>query len=176
MQTRKVLESLLTMIQSKNPYIASHIVRIFGRKSRSHRTLGSHQIQVFCHWSEQLVGQEARRELKESLAHVLGAEASPEAAPTVDKHRPSHHTIAGLPCHSPSFKVSINMFPSSLWSRRCKPYQKLTTVARENSAGANRLNRCIGAGWLWHWLWRADGNPTSDRLWRAVANPALDRI
>jgi predicted RNase H-like HicB family nuclease len=33
-----------------------------------------------------LVSREARRELKEALALVLGAEASPEAALTIDKH------------------------------------------------------------------------------------------
>jgi hypothetical protein len=61
-----------------------------------------------------LVGREARRELKEALAHVLGAKASLEAALTVDKHRPSCLTIVGLRCYSPSIKVSINTFPSSL--------------------------------------------------------------
>jgi hypothetical protein len=61
-----------------------------------------------------LVGREARRELKEALAHVLGAEASLEAALTINKHRPSHLTVAGLRCRSPPIKVSINMFPSSL--------------------------------------------------------------
>jgi hypothetical protein len=108
-------------------------VWIFGRKSRTRRTLGSHQIRVFRHRSEQLVGREARRELKEALAHVLGAEASPEAALTIDKHRPSRLTIVGLHCRSPPIKVSINTFPSSMWSCRSKPYRKLTTVAQENS-------------------------------------------
>jgi hypothetical protein len=61
-----------------------------------------------------LVGREARREVEEALAHVLGAEASPEAALTVDKHQPSHLIIAGLRCRSPPIKVSINTFPSSL--------------------------------------------------------------
>jgi hypothetical protein len=61
-----------------------------------------------------LVGREARRELKETLAHVLGAEASLEAALTVNKHRPSRLTIARLRCRSPPIKVSINTFPSSL--------------------------------------------------------------
>jgi hypothetical protein len=60
-------------------------VRIFSRKLRTRRTLGSHQIRVFYRRSEQLVGREARRELKEALAHVLGAEVSPEAALTIDK-------------------------------------------------------------------------------------------
>jgi hypothetical protein len=113
--------------------MASHIVRIFGGKSRTHRTLGSHQIRVFHHRSEQLIGRETRRELKEAFTHVLGAEASPEAALTIDKHRPSRLTVAGLRCRSPLIKVSINTFPSSLWSRRSKPHQKSTTVARENS-------------------------------------------
>jgi hypothetical protein len=61
-----------------------------------------------------LVNREARRELKEALAHILGAEASPEVALTIDKHRPSHLTVAGLRCRSPLIKVSINMFPSSM--------------------------------------------------------------
>jgi hypothetical protein len=61
-----------------------------------------------------LVDRDARRELKEALVHILGAEASPEAALTVDQHRPSHLTIAELRCRSPSIKVSINTFPSSL--------------------------------------------------------------
>jgi hypothetical protein len=162
-------------------------VQIFGRKTRTCRTLGSHQIRVFRRRSEQLVGREARRELNEALAHVLGAEASPKAALTVDKHRPSCHTIAGLRCRSPPIKVSINTFPSSLWSRRSKSYRKPTTVARENSnssepprsaathrcereptsppAGASRINRRISAGWFLHRLWSAaDGNLMSDRI------------
>jgi hypothetical protein len=61
-----------------------------------------------------LVNQEARRELKEALAHVLGAKASPNAALTIDKHRPSRLTVARLRCHSPPIKVSINTFLSSL--------------------------------------------------------------
>jgi hypothetical protein len=61
-----------------------------------------------------LVGREARRELKEALAHVLRVEASPEAALTVDKHRPSRLTVAELRCRSPPIKVSINTFPSLL--------------------------------------------------------------
>jgi hypothetical protein len=142
-----------------------HIVRIFSRKSRTHRTLASPQIWVFHRWSEQLVGREARRELEEALAHVLGAEASSEAALTVDKHRLSRLTIVGLRCRSPLIKVSINTFPSSLWSRRSKPHRKQTTVAWENSnsgkppcsavtcrerepapppAGASHLSRRIG--------------------------------
>jgi hypothetical protein len=108
-------------------------VWIFGRKSRTHQTLGSHQIWVIHRRSKQLVGREARRELEEALAHVLGAKASPEAALTVAKHRPSCITVAGLRCRSPPIKVSLNMFPSSLWSRRSKPHRKSNIVARENS-------------------------------------------
>jgi hypothetical protein len=92
-------------------------VRIFSRKSRTRRTLCRHQIWVFRCRSEQLVGQEGRRELKLALVHILGAEASPEATLTIDKHRPSHLTVAGLRCRSPSIKVSINTFPSSPWAR-----------------------------------------------------------
>jgi hypothetical protein len=108
-------------------------VRIFGHKSRTSWTLGSHQIRVFHCRSEQLVGREARRELEEALAHVLGAEASPEAALTIVKHRPIRLTVAGLSCRSPPIKVSMNTCPLSLWSHRSKPHQKLTTVAWENS-------------------------------------------
>jgi hypothetical protein len=61
-----------------------------------------------------LVDREARRELEEALAHVLRAEASPEAALTIDNHRPSRLTVARLCCGSPTIKVSINTFPSSL--------------------------------------------------------------
>jgi hypothetical protein len=61
-----------------------------------------------------LVGREARREREEALAHVLGADASPEAALTIDKHRSSHLTVAGLCCLSLPIKVSINTFPSLL--------------------------------------------------------------
>jgi hypothetical protein len=108
-------------------------VRFVGRKSRTRRTLGRHQIRVFHRQSEQLVDREARRELEEALAHVLGAEASSEAALTVDKHWPSRLTVAWLRCYSPPIKASINTFPSLLWSRRSKPHKKLTTVAQENS-------------------------------------------
>jgi hypothetical protein len=61
-----------------------------------------------------LVGQEARRELEEALAHVLGAEASLEATLTVGKHWLIRLTVAGLHCRFPPIKVSINTFPSSL--------------------------------------------------------------
>jgi hypothetical protein len=198
MQTRKVLESLPTMILSKNPlYSVAYSVN-FQPQVKNHWTLGSHQIWVFHRRSEQLVSQKARRELKEALAHILRAEPSPEAAPTVDKHQLSCLTVARLHCRSPSIKVSINTFPSSLWSRSSKPYRKLISVARENSnssepprtaatcrcerepmpppAGASHLSRWIGAEWLLHRLWRADGNPASDRLWRVDGNPASDRI
>jgi hypothetical protein len=60
------------------------------------------------------VGQGARRELEEALAHILGAEDSPEAALTVAKHRVSRLTIAGPRSRSPLIKVSIIKFPSSL--------------------------------------------------------------
>jgi hypothetical protein len=141
-------------------------VWIFGCKTTTHQTLGSHQIQVFRCRSEQLVGREARRELEEALAHVLGAEALPKATLTINKHRPSHLTVAGLRCRSLSIKVSINTLPLSLWLRRRKPHKKPTTMARENLnsgeppcsavphrrehepapplAGASRLNRRIG--------------------------------
>jgi hypothetical protein len=110
-----------------------YIVQIFGRNSRTRRTLGSHQIRVLGRWSEQLVGREDRRELEEALPHVLRAEASLEATLTVAKHRPSRLTVVGLRCRSLPIKVSINTFPSSLWSRRSKPHRKPTTVAQENS-------------------------------------------
>jgi hypothetical protein len=164
----------------------SHVVWIFGCKTRTRRTLGSHQIRVFHCRLEQLVDREARMELKEALAHILRAEASPEAALTVDKHRPSRLTVAGLRCRSPPIKVSINTFPLSLWSRRSKPYRKPTTVARENLnsgepprstamrriehapapplTGASCLNRRINVRWLLHQLWRVHGNPVSDRI------------
>jgi hypothetical protein len=61
-----------------------------------------------------LVGREARREFKEASAHVLGAEASPEAALTISKHWPSQLTIAGLYYRSPPNNVSIITVPSSL--------------------------------------------------------------
>jgi hypothetical protein len=108
-------------------------VQIFGCKSRTRRTLGSHQIWVFRCRSEQLNGREARRELEEASVYVPGVEASPEAALTITKHRPSCLTIAGLRCHPPPIKVSLIKFLSSLCSRRSKPHQKPTTVAQENS-------------------------------------------
>jgi hypothetical protein len=108
------------------------IVRIFGRRSWTCRTLGSHQIRVLRRRSEQLIGREARRELEEASVHVLAAEASPEAALTVTKHRPSPLTIAGLRCRPLLIKVSLIKFASSLWSRRSKPHQKPTIVARED--------------------------------------------
>jgi hypothetical protein len=144
----------------------SPIVRIFGRKSRTRWTLGSHQIWVFHRRSEQLIGREARREFEEASAHVVGAEASPEAVLTITKHRPSHLTVVGLRSRPLPIKISLIKFHSSLWSRRVKPHRKPTTVAWENSnsgepprsavtrrcerkptppsAGANRLNRRIG--------------------------------
>jgi hypothetical protein len=139
-----------------------HIVRIFSRKSRTRRTRGSHQIQVFHRWSEQLVSREARRELKEALAHVLGAEASPEAALTIDKHRPSCLTIVALRCCSPPIKVNINMFPSSLWSRRSKPHRNPTTIARDHSNSGE-------PPWAWASAAPSRSQPSqaSDRWWMA---------
>jgi hypothetical protein len=129
----------------KTPIYSTAYSANFWPQVKNPWTLGSHQIRVFCHliWvfyrrSEQLVGREARRELEQALAHVLGAEASPEAALTVAKHWPSRLTVAGLRRRSPPIKVSINTLPLSLWSRRSKPHRKLTTVAREN------LNLCNG--------------------------------
>jgi hypothetical protein len=46
--------------------------------------------------------------------HVLGAEASAEAALTVTKHRPSRLTVAGLRYCPQPIKVSLIEFPSSL--------------------------------------------------------------
>jgi hypothetical protein len=117
--------------------------RSFSRKSRTCRTLGSHQIWVFRHRSEQLVGREAKREYEEASMHILVAEASPEAAITVAKHWPSCLTVARLRCRSPSIKVSIITFPSSLWSRRSKPHRKPTTVARENSNSSELLRSAV---------------------------------
>jgi hypothetical protein len=54
------------------------MVWIFARKSRTHRTLISHQIWVFCRRLEQLAGEEARREHKEASAHTLEVRAPPE--------------------------------------------------------------------------------------------------
>jgi hypothetical protein len=107
-------------------------VWIFSRKSRTRWTLGSHQIWVFHRCSEQLIGREARRDLEEASVHVLGAEASPEAALTITKHWPSCLTVARLRCRPLPIKVSIIKFRSSLWSRRSKPHREPTTVAREN--------------------------------------------
>jgi hypothetical protein len=107
-------------------------VRIFSCKSRTRRTLGSHQIWVFHRHSEQLIGREAGRELEQASTHVLGAKASPDATLTA-KHRSSCLTVAGLRYRPPPIKVSIIKFPSSLWSHRSKPHRKPTTVARENS-------------------------------------------
>jgi hypothetical protein len=54
------------------------MVWIFAHKSRTHRTLGSHQIQFFHRRLEQLVGEEARREHKEASPHALEVKAPPE--------------------------------------------------------------------------------------------------
>jgi hypothetical protein len=61
-----------------------------------------------------LVSQEVRRELKEALAHVLGAEASLEAALTIAKYWLGRLIVAELYCHSALIKVSIITFPSSM--------------------------------------------------------------
>jgi hypothetical protein len=123
------------------------------------------KFEFFLRHSEQLIGREARRELEEASAHILGAKASPEAALTITNQRSSRLTVAGLHCCPLSIKVSLIKFPSSLWSRRSKPHQKPTTVAqnlksdelprlavvhhREREpapppAGASRPNRLIG--------------------------------
>jgi hypothetical protein len=65
------------------------MVWIFARKSRTRRTLDSHQIQVFRGRLEQLVKQEARREHKEASAHAPEAGAPPEDAFTAANRRPS---------------------------------------------------------------------------------------
>jgi hypothetical protein len=133
-------------------------VRIFGLKSRTRRTLGSHQIWVFHHWSEQLVGWEARRELEEALAHVLGVEASLEATLTIAKHRPSRLTIVGLRYHSPPIKVSINMFPSSLWSRRSKLQRLMKSAAEIRSRDTDSLGS----------IWAIDPEANGRRLTKSV--------
>jgi hypothetical protein len=65
------------------------MVWIFARKSRTCRTLGSHQIRVFARHLEQLAGQEARREHKEASVHALEAGAPPKAVLTVANRRSS---------------------------------------------------------------------------------------
>jgi hypothetical protein len=90
------------------------MVQIFSHKSRTHRTLGSHQIRVFHRRSEQLIGREAKRVLEEASVHVLGAEASPEAALTVTKHQSSQLTVARLRCCPSPTKVSLIKFLLSL--------------------------------------------------------------
>jgi hypothetical protein len=72
------------------------MVWIFARKSRTRRTLGSHQIRVFHRHLEQLVGQEARRGHKEASAHALEVRALPEEdLNAVEAH--SNHTDAADP-------------------------------------------------------------------------------
>jgi hypothetical protein len=107
-------------------------VQIFSRMSRTRQPVGSHQIRVFHRRSEQLIGREARRELEEASAHVLGSKASPKAALTITKHQPRLLIVAGLLCRPPPIKVNLIEFPSSLWFCRSKPQQKPTTMAREN--------------------------------------------
>jgi hypothetical protein len=72
-------------------------VRIFGRKSKTRRTVGSHQIQVFHHHSEQLIDREARGELEEALAHVLGARAPPRGDPATIEVQPNYAVTASPP-------------------------------------------------------------------------------
>jgi HPt (histidine-containing phosphotransfer) domain-containing protein len=72
------------------------MVWIFARKSRTRQTLGSHQIQVFCHRLEQLARQEARRENKEALAHALEVRALLEEDLGAVEAR-SNHTEAADP-------------------------------------------------------------------------------
>jgi hypothetical protein len=72
------------------------MVWIFARKSRTRRTLGSHQIRVFCRRLEQLARQEARREHKEALAHALEVRALPEEDLDTVEAR-SNHTEAADP-------------------------------------------------------------------------------
>jgi hypothetical protein len=72
------------------------MVWIFARKSRTRRTLGSHQIRVFRRRLEQLVGQEARREHKEASAHALEVRAPPEEDLNAVEAR-SNHTDATDP-------------------------------------------------------------------------------
>jgi hypothetical protein len=147
-------------------------MRIFGRKSRTRRTLGSHQIQVFRRRSEQLIYREARRGLKEALAHVLGAEASPEAALIVDKHRPSRLTIAGLRCRSPPIKVSINTLPPSLWSRRSKSHRKLELQRAGAAPGRSQPPQPSDRRWTTEIRSRDTGSLDSIR---AVDSKANDR-
>jgi hypothetical protein len=94
------------------------MVWIFARMSRTHRTLGSHQICVFHRCLEQLAGQEARREHKEASAHALEAGAPPEAVLTITKHRLNRATITRSPS-TVSFTISLqNEFLMPFGSRR----------------------------------------------------------
>jgi hypothetical protein len=65
------------------------MVWIFSRKSRTYRTLGSHQIHVFCRRLEQLARQESRREHQEASVHALEAGAPLEAVLTAITRSPS---------------------------------------------------------------------------------------
>jgi hypothetical protein len=156
------------------------IVRIFSRKSRTRRTLGSHQIRVFCRRSKQLIGREARRELEEASAHIVGIEASMEAALIVTKHQSCRITVARLRCRPPPIKISLIEFPSSLWSRRSKPHRKLTTVARENPnsgemthsgvAWRAAVSHLIGDEWS---RLEAEITLRGDRSWMQIAESTV---
>jgi hypothetical protein len=106
------------------------IVQIFSRESRTRRTLGSHEIQVFCHWSEQLIGREAIRELKEASVHVLGTEASPEAALTITKHLQVQDVLSWT---APTSVADIQSFLglAGYYRRIFKDKQAYDQVARE---------------------------------------------
>jgi HPt (histidine-containing phosphotransfer) domain-containing protein len=70
------------------------MVWIFARKSKTCRTLGSHQIRVFCRRLEQLAGQEARREHKEASAHALEVKAPSKEDRNVVEARSNHSDAA----------------------------------------------------------------------------------
>jgi hypothetical protein len=70
------------------------MVWIFARKSKTSRTLGSHQIQVFRRRLEQLAGQEARKEHKEASAHALEVRAPPKEDRNVVEARSNHSDAA----------------------------------------------------------------------------------
>jgi hypothetical protein len=69
------------------------MVWIFACKSRTHRTLHSHQIQVFRCGLEQLVRQEARREHKEASTHAIEVGALPEEDLDAVQARSNHTDV-----------------------------------------------------------------------------------
>jgi hypothetical protein len=107
-------------------------VRIFGRKSRTRRTLGSHQIRFFLppfgaiDWSRNYKG--ARGSLNARPRSWTSTGGRPHRHQAPDDL--PHHCQTPLP--PSTVKVSLIKFPSSLWSRRSKPYRKPTTMAWEN--------------------------------------------